>query len=1355
MNIFINEVGVLYEAFSRGITAPLPPLPIQYADFAYWQRQWLQGEVLESQLNYWKRQLAGSPPLLELPTDRPRPPVQTFHGNTLGFELSAELSRAIRDLSQQHGATLFVTLLAAFQTLLYRYSGQTDVSVGTPIANRNRSEIEGLIGFFVNTLVMRANLNGNPAFKDLLNQVKEVALGAYANQDLPFEMIVDELQPERNMSFSPLFQVVFTLQNTPQSAHQQFSNLTLQPVAAESRIAKFDITLSMVEQGEKLGGTFEYNTDLFDEATIRRMMKHFQILLEGIVSNPNQAIAKLPLLTESEKQQLLVEWNRTAAPFPDNKCAHELFEDRVMKTPGAIAVSMNGEMLNYFELNQKANRLAHYLQRIGVGPDRLVAICVERSIDMIVGLLAILKAGGAYVPLDPGYPSERLEFMLEDTGAPVLLTQSKIKAKLPPVKAQLILLDQHSPIIDQESDRNPVSNVTPDNLAYIIYTSGSTGKPKGVQLCHRGLCNFVTAYIERIGITSNDRILQFFSYGFDGSVADIFSALLSGATLCLVDKENTLPGPGLAQLIREQQVTTAIFTPSVLNILQPDEVKDNLQKLCCGGEATTREIVDRWASGRKLFNVYGPTEATVMTTCCLTNELPATAENIPIGRNFDNYRVYVVDEFLNPVPVGIPGELLIGGVSLARGYLNRPDITAEKFIPDPFSGEPGLRLYRSGDLVRYLPDGNIEFLRRIDHQVKVRGFRIELGEIEAVLAQHEQLKEVAVIVREDQPGVKRIVAYIVPETETAPTVEELREYLLGKLPEYMIPALFISLQALPLTPSGKVDRRALPVPEQERPDLTGEYVAPRTPEEKQLADIWRNLLGIERIGIYDNFFEIGGDSILTIQLVARAGQAGLPITPKHIFQNPTIEGLAKVIGTGAEIHAEQGVVTGSLPLTPIQHWFFDHHPIDPHHFNTSMLLELGYEADIALLKKAVEQMMIHHDALRLRFRRTDSGWQQINAGIDEEVPFIAVDLSGFKSRQHKNVIESLAREVQQSLNLSDGPLFRVVYLDPGPKKTKRLLIVFHHLVMDGVSWRIFMEDFVNVYQQLMRNETIQLPPRSTSFKFWSQRLTEYARTAEITRQIDYWIEVSAKAQQVPPLPLDYAQGINTYGSTRNVTLSLNRDDTLKLLKEVPRALGAEVNPLLITALLRLLRKWTGKSRFLIETEGHGREFLLEDIDLSRTIGWFTSMYPVFLDLEDKDELANQIELVKNQLAAIPNNGIGFGLLRYLSPQEQVRTQLSAMPNPDINFNYLGQFDQMPMAPQERGVPMRMARESVGPEQSPRAVRNSALYIVAIVSGQQLHVRWLYSKNLHKQSTIKKLARNYMEELDRIIQLARG
>ncbi|HEY0737078.1 MAG TPA: amino acid adenylation domain-containing protein, partial [Herpetosiphonaceae bacterium] len=777
IGVMIRELATLYLAFANGRPSPLPELPIQYVDFAVWQRQWLQDQVLDQQLAYWQQRLHGAPTVLELPTDRPRPPRQTFRGATLPLDVPPALSQALNTLGQRHGATLFMTLLAAWQTLLFRYSGQDDILVGSPIANRTRKELDGLIGVFVNTLVLRTDLSGNPTFGELLRRVRQVALDAFAHQDLPFERLVEAIQPVRDLSRSPLFQVVLVLQNAPAEA-VELPGLALQPIAVTSGTAKFDLTLSISEQANGLVGALEYNTDLFDQTTIERMISHFQALLAGLAADPEQRIGDLPLLSEAERHQLLVEWNATAADYPQDMCLHTLIEAQAARTPAATAVVFEGETLTYAALDVRANQLAHHLRALGVSSETHVAICMERSLDLIVGLLGVLKAGGAYVPLDPAYPAERLRFMLEDTQARVLLTQQRLLDALPETGAQIVVLDAHASLIWQESAEPVCSGVTPENLAYIIYTSGSTGRPKGAMIPHGGLVNYLSWCAQAYNITEGNGTPVHSPIGFDLTVTSLFAPLITGQRVMLLPEDQGLDNLGAA-LAPDAALSLVKLTPAhvdLLNTMLPaNTLAGRANALIIGGEALRAETVDAWrafAPDTRLINEYGPTETVV--GCCVY-EVPPTGDVdsvIPIGRPIANTQLYILDRHLNPVPLGVAGELYIGGDGVGRGYLNRPDLTAEKFIADPFSTRPGARLYRTGDLARYQPDGTIDFLGRIDHQVKVRGFRIELGEIEGVLSEHPAVGEVVVVAREDTPCDTRLVAYVVEEQGNKGTKEQ-------------------------------------------------------------------------------------------------------------------------------------------------------------------------------------------------------------------------------------------------------------------------------------------------------------------------------------------------------------------------------------------------------------------------------------------------------------------------------------------------------------------------------------------------------------------------------------------------------
>ncbi|MUG92154.1 amino acid adenylation domain-containing protein [Scytonema sp. UIC 10036] len=902
--VLIREIAVLYENFCTGKPSPLSELPIQYADFAVWQREWLQGEVLEKQLAYWKQQLNGVPHVLELPMVQPRPAIQSFKGARQSLVLPTSLSESLRALSHQEGSTLFMTLLAAFQTLLYRYTNQENIIVGTPIANRNQAETEGLIGFFVNTLVLCTNFSGNPCFRKLLSQVRKVTLEAYDHQDLPFEKLVEALKPERDQSRNPLFQVMFALDNISIPTLQP-TGLTLDFLEVNNKTAKRDLTLLVSETKEELTALVEYNTDIFDKNTITQMLGHYQTLLEGIVATPEQKVSALPLLTEAERHQLLVEWNNTQRNYPNNVLVHQLFEAQAEQTPDAVAVVFEDEQLTYQELNCRANQLGHYLQKVGVKPEVLVGICIERSLDMLVGLLGILKAGGVYVPLDPTFPKDRLTYILQDINCSLLVTQKYLLMQLPEHKARVICLDTDWKISAQESKDNLTTQLTADNLAYIVYTSGSTGKPKGVTVEHKQLMNYVNGILDRVEITpgaNNFAMVQ--PLTVDSCLSVVFPSLCTSGCLHVLSQKLIYDSRAIGDYFYLHHIDCLKIAPSHLAALQisssnPEKILPN-HWLLLGGESLSWAWAQRFqllAPNCTIFNHYGPTETTVGV---LTNRLEKDlvnkpASTVPIGRPIPNTQIYLLDSHLQPVPVGVPADLYVSGASLTRAYLNKPDLTAEKFIPNPFSEEAGTRLYKTGDLACYLPDGNIKFLGRLDHQVKIRGYRIELGEIEAVVRQHLSVKEVAVLVREDAAGDKRLVAYVVTKREMY-TDNSLRSFLEQKLPNYMIPSAFVNLESLPVTPHGKLDYKALQNSTDICLKLTGDYVAPTSEVERTIAAIWQEVLNVEKVGIHDNFFDLGGHSLLVVEIHTKLQNVfNKDISIMELFKYPNISSLSKYL----------------------------------------------------------------------------------------------------------------------------------------------------------------------------------------------------------------------------------------------------------------------------------------------------------------------------------------------------------------------------------------------------------------------------------------------------------------------------
>ncbi|TRU33563.1 MAG: amino acid adenylation domain-containing protein [Microcystis aeruginosa Ma_MB_F_20061100_S20] len=1221
IEVLIHELTSLYNAYVQNQPANLAPLPIQYGDFALWQKQWLQGDVLQSQLNYWQNQLTAAPPLLSLPTDHPRPAVQSFVGTQQEFSLSPKLSQALTELSRQQGVTLFMTLLAAFDALLYRYTGSSDILVGTPIANRNRSEIEGLIGFFVNTLVMRTDVSDNPSFSQLLTRVREVTMDAYAHQDLPFEMLVEALQPERDLSHTPLFQVAFVLQNTPKS-EIAMTGLTVTDLPPENTTAKFDLTLAMVSTDDGLKGVWEYNTDLFESSTIERLSGHFLNLLGGIVANPQAQISQLPLLAESETNQLLIEWNNTQVDYPEYKCIHQLFEEQVKRTPDAVAVVCSQQQLTYNELNCRANQLAHYLRKLGLKADTLVGISLERSLEMIVGLLAILKAGGAYVPLDPDYPSERLQFAIADAQLSFLLTQEGLINKLPEHQARLILLDRFTEEINQNSQDNLTGVVTANNLANLIYTSGSTGKPKGVMVEHRGLFNLAQAQIKTFNVQSNSRLLQFASLNFDASIWEIIMAMGAGATLYLDSKDALMPGLPLMGILKDYGITHITLPPSALAALPLEEIPE-LQTIIVAGEACSEELSKQWARGRNFFNAYGPTETSV---CATVEKWTDETVKVTIGRPIANTQVYILDSHLQPVPIGVVGELHIGGLGLARGYLNRPELTQEKFIPNPFEkdevipptplnkgGNEPSKLYKTGDLARYLPDGNIEYVGRIDNQVKLRGFRIELGEIEALLNQNQAVQSSCVIVREDNPGDKRLVAYVVPQPEINLTINEIRQFLRAKLPDYMVPTAFILLDAFPLTPNGKIDRRALPVPDLQG---KGEYIAPRNPIEEKMAQIWAEVLKLERVSIENNFFELGGHSLLATQVISRLQETFEIVLPlRYLFESPTIAQLSGVIlkelqtGLGLKLPSIVPVNReDDIPLSWAQErlWFVNQLEGESGAYTIDLTMGLRGNLNIKALEKAFQAIIQRHEPLRTQFKLKDNQpIQAIDPNVTFTLPVVNLQNLSHSEQQVKNLLLAAASE---RFDLESGSVLRVKLWQLQTEEYV-LLLAIHHIAADGWSIGVLVDELSVYYRSFCTGTKADLPDLSIQYADFAVWQRQWLTNEVLDRQLSYWKQQLTRIPLLHQLPTDRPRP--AIQSFRGGTERLQLDSQLtQQLKKLSQESGSTLFMTLLAGFAVLLSRYSQQTDVVIGSPIANRN----RTEIEGLIGFFVNTLVLRFDL---------------------------------------------------------------------------------------------------------------------------------------------
>ncbi|WLH09410.1 non-ribosomal peptide synthetase [Pseudomonas lurida] len=1314
MNVLIDEFIRFYDAHERNQTPQLPALPIQYSDYALWQRRWLEAGEQARQLEYWQARLGDEHPVLELPTDRPRPAMPSYQGTRHNFAIDPQLAAQLRACAQQHNVTLFMLLLGAFNVLLHRYTGQGDIRVGVPIANRNRTEVEGLIGFFVNTQVLRTELTGQTLVTELLQGIKEHALGAQAHQELPFERLVEALKVERSLSHTPLFQVMYNHQPVVADITNvsTASGLALALVEWQGRTTQFDLTLDTYEKSGTLHAALTYANDLFDAPTIERMAGHWISLLRAMVADGGQRIGELPMLAADEQQVLVHTWNQTAEAYPTERGIHHLIEDQVHATPDAPALAFGATTLTYAQLDARANQLAHALREQGVGPDVLVGICVERSIEMVVGLLAILKAGGAYVPLDPEYPRERLAYMIEDSGIQLLLSQQRLLPSLPVASLQVIALDQPALWLDGYSSESPAVAIQALNLAYVIYTSGSTGKPKGAGNSHRALVNRLCWMQQAYGLDASDAVLQKTPFSFDVSVWEFFWPLMAGARLVVAAPGEHREPARLIETIGQHGITTLHFVPSMLQafIHEPGvQACGSLQRIVCSGEALPLDAqlqVFAKLPRAGLFNLYGPTEAAIDVThwTCIDEG----ADSVPIGRPIANLGTYVLDAQLNPVAAGVSGELYLGGTGLARSYHRRPALTAERFVPSPFGD--GARLYRTGDRVRQRADGVIDYLGRLDHQVKLRGLRIELGEIEARLMQHPSVREAVVLVQ----GGKQLVAYLVLEAQ-APA--DLKAWLLSSLPEYMVPTHMVPLAKLPVTANGKLDRKALPLPDAAPQQA---YIAPQNDLQKALAAIWSDVLGVEQVGLDDNFFELGGDSIISIQVVSRARQAGIRLSPRDLFQYQSVRSLALVASFEQATVIDQGPVSGEVILTPVQHSFFEQAIPARQHWNQSLLLTPREALEPARLDAALTRLINHHDALRLRFSPRADGWQQAHA---EPVASASMWQSQVADEAE---LAALCDEAQRSLDLEQGPLMRAVLVTMADG-AQRLLLVVHHLVVDGVSWRILLEDL----QQSYRNAA--LPAKTSAYQVWAQQLQAHAQTLD--DQLPYWQAQTASAD----LPCDNPQGglQNRLGS--KLEIRLTAEHTRQLLQEAPAAYRTQVNDLLLTALARVISRWSGQSATLIQLEGHGREDLFDTVDLSRTVGWFTSLFPVCLHAEG--ELSAAIKSVKEQLRAVPHKGIGYGLLRYLGTPD-ARETLSGLAAPRITFNYLGQFDRQ-FNESALFVP---ATQGSGQAQDPEAPLANWLTVEGQVYGGELALQWGFSREMFEVATVQRLAEDFQQEL---------
>ena len=1395
--ILFKEVLAFYRAFTLGEEINLPPAR-PYQDYI----AWLQRRDLDEAGTFWKARLKGFTTPTPLVETTPTPLVgrrhQGVHGRSDGLaphreeriELGEDVTRELRDLARSLHLTMNIFLQAGWALLLSRYSRERDVVFGAVVSGRPQDlpGVESMVGLFINTLPVRVRVSPGRTLLSCLQELhaRQADMMPYSFTPLSKIQEVSELRPD-----TPLFETILAFENYPVDPALKENNMGIR--ALDSRIQeKTNYPLNLqISPGVRLSIKALYDENRFRPETIRRMLGHYRVLLTEMTKGPDRPVSELNMLEPGERERLLVAFNDTDRELEGETRVHLMVQQLAARQPDRTAVVYREQTLTYAELNDRAHILACRIREGDLPPHPRVGIVMERSPEMIIAMLAVLKTGGAYLPLDPAYPKERIRYILKDSKASLALTRedsARDSAFLPVplISIDKVLFDVLRGVQDQgDQDRMPGEDGLPgDSLsrdfpAYVIYTSGSTGRPKGVMISHKGLENLVAWHHRTFPLKPGDLTTQVAGPAFDASIWEIWSCLTAGATLHLLPPDLDGSAEALKQWLLSKKINACFLpTPLAQEMLALAWPRDTpLTVLHTGGDILQRMPPPNLPF--TLVNNYGPTESTVIAT---SGAISGRGKNsLPhVGRPIHNLRAFILDPDFLPVPLGVPGELCLAGRGLAMGYLDRPELTAQHFIPNPFAREKGDRLYKTGDLARYLPDGNIEIIQRMDDQVKIRGFRVETGEIEGVLLEHPEIREAKVLARQHISGGKRLAAYLVSSASL--TRDSLHRYLATSLPDYMIPPDMIFLDSLPKTANGKIDRKALPAPDSAVTRVKAGYVAPRTGVESTLSRIWGEVLNLERVGVHDDFFSLGGDSILSIQIMSRASRHGLRFTLQQLFQYPTIEELAPLVLTAASSETGQEPVSGPVPLTPVQHWFFEQDMPEPHHFNQAILFKTTSDATPEILEQIVGHLIAGHPSLRLRFAMEGNHWHQEYRPMEGPVPFDLEDLSMLPPEEQTRALESMAADYQARLDLTQGPLCRFVFFRLGPKHNpgrnkdqhlnqepeNRLLVIIHHLAVDGVSWRILVEDMQTAFRQIKDGRPVELPREGDSFQTWARRLTAYANSEKIHMDAEYWLKNSLSGPG--PLPVDYSCSPeeNTSGTCDQVQVFLDPDDTEALLHRVPETYRVRIDDVLLTALVQTFCGWTGEDALRITLEGHGREALMMDthenaspnpdptsnlhgdLDISHTTGWFTSLYPLVLSLENREDPGRALMSVKEQLRRIPNKGAGFGLLKYMCKDEAIVSALQVAPRvnpwPEVIFNYLGQMSGMLSVPPIAGP----AGESPGPESSPLAPRDHLLNIGGLIVDESLRVNWVYSRRVHQRETIEGLAGGFLRNLKALI-----
>ncbi|MGI9474539.1 MAG: amino acid adenylation domain-containing protein [Rubripirellula sp.] len=1364
-----QEFKEIYTALRAGQELQVPTSTIDYGRFVQWQQDMLASDEGRQHWEYWKDQLAGELPVLDLPTDRARPQVQTFKGDLAFRWLDSELTARLRQLAEEQGATLNMLLLAAYQLLLHRHSGQDDVIVGLPTSGRARAEFSPLVGYFVNPVPIRGSMAEDPTFLEFLTQIRERTIGALEHQDYPLSLLVDRLNPERDSGRSAMFQAAFVMQKA-QVLHEQgltpflmgqsgatleVSDLMFESMTLEQWVAQLDLSLAASEAdgGTSLG--LQYNTDLFDDSTAERLLEHFETILRDVANRPGKRLSQVELLSQVERDAL-DSWNDTASEPRDRELVHQRIEQQAKETPDAIAVVCGTTTLTYRELDERANRLAHYLRDRGAKRNDRIGICLDRDENLIVAIQAILRSGAAYVPLDPTYPSARLREIANSAGMSILVTTTCHSDAIAEFEGIQVCLDGDREAIEAQSSDSIDCHGSSDDLIYVIYTSGSTGTPKGAGVYHRGFKNLIDWYVEDLGVGAEDRCLVITSHGFDLTQKNLYASLMTGGELHL-SRCQVYDPVSVRSEIDAAKITVLNCTPShIYGIADPNsdqlEALESLRLVILGGEQIDLTKLQAWSQHdgfqAEIVNSYGPTECTdVVVYHRIGDPRLHLSEGVPLGRPIRNVQFAILDKHLGVVPLGSIGELCLSGKCIGAGYINDEELTSQRFVEWPIVGtttEPR-RMYRTGDLCRVREDGLIEFVGRRDHQIKLRGFRIELGEIEQTLAAHDSVREVVVVVREDVPGGLQLVAYVVADDSTE--VRDLIDFTKQTLPSHMVPTTCVRLAEIPLTTHGKLDRRSLPIPDQ--PQIADrDYMPPESIAEQAVAEVWSELLNQSRVGKGDNFFELGGDSLLSIEAVSRLRRTGWVCTPAQVFQHQSLGDLAAVLVRPAEQSDVQASATGNVALSPIQHWFFELGLQQPAHFNQSILLEVPAGLRHDSLQRAVEALIEHHDGLRSRFRSNDAtGWTQEILDKESSTPIQFVDLTQLDEQQQKIEIEQICDDVQNRLNLQTGPLVRVVHFELGKNRPARLLMTAHHLVIDPFSWRVLLGDLLTAYQQRLGSQTIQLPPKTTPIRTWNERLRQVAQSDTMKSELSQWHSL-IDATNPQALARDMANGENTFGSAESLSVSLNVEET-DAFQRTCSAAANESTVCLLTALGHAMKDWQGRN-VLVDVERHGRETTNDDV--TRTVGWFVTAHPFATDYQANSTLLDNLTQTRKRWDAVPGTGAGYGLLRYMNEQSEVREAISNHAAVDMRLNYLGLMEHDDSIVSG----FRLAPEKCGNHQPDQSIRPHVLEVDARIREGRLLIEWTFSRNCHRRDTINRLAElslNWLRKM--LLELGHG